>query len=226
MKEPARVPKKEWNFASVPDVEVPHCLWHEYGRAADTFKTLVAAWREGNPHVFDAARKLMALTKPKREHTEPSAKEFGEPWNSSIRVSGFGSLDASYPDHFPTRRYARRRVCFRREYQHSGKEAMTRTLPQFIAFERARAYVSKIPGAIEGNKGDCQTLAIANVLLWDLALSPSEALVILREYNARCSPPWTEAELIRKLQSAEKQPHSKPRGNLLGEKSSDWRVPG
>ncbi len=102
---------------------------------------------------------------------------------------------------------------------------MTGTFPQFRAFERARAYVSKIPGAIEGNHGDCQTLAVANTLIWDFALSLSEALTILGEYNARCSPPWTEAELIRKLQSAEKQPHSKPRGNLLGEKSSYSRVP-
>jgi hypothetical protein len=46
-------------------------------------------------------------------------------------------------------------------------------------------------------------------------LSQPEALTILREYNQRCSPPWTEAELLRKLQSAEKQPHTKPRGNML-----------
>jgi hypothetical protein len=92
-------------------------------------------------------------------------------------------------------------------------------------FERALAYVYKIPGAIEGSHGDCQTLAVANALIWDFALSQSEALTILREYNVRCSPPWTEAELNRKLQSAEKQPHSKPRGNLLGHKSSYWGLP-
>ena len=92
-------------------------------------------------------------------------------------------------------------------------------------FERARTYVSKIPGAIEGNHGDCQTLAVANTLLWDFALDPSEAIAILREYNTRCSPAWNEAELIRKLQSAEKQPHSKPRGNLHGDNSSSWRPP-
>ena len=92
--------------------------------------------------------------------------------------------------------------------------------------DRARAYVAKIAGAVEGNHGDCQTLAVANVLVWDFALSPAEALVILREFNSRCSPPWTEAELLRKLESAEKQPHSKPRGNLLGEGwQSAWRAP-
>ena len=100
---------------------------------------------------------------------------------------------------------------------------MTREPPQLTAFERARAYVAKIPGAVEGNHGDCQTLAVANIIVWDFALSPSEALPLLREYNARCSPNWSEAELIRKLQSAEKQSHSKPRGNLLSERGSNWK---
>lgn len=96
--------------------------------------------------------------------------------------------------------------------------------PRLSGLERARAYVSKIPGAIEGNRGDCQTLAVANALLWDFALGPSEALAILREYNARCSPPWTEAELVRKLQSAERQPHCKPRGSLLGATPQPWQT--
>lgn len=84
-----------------------------------------------------------------------------------------------------------------------------------ITEERARAYVARIPAAIEGNRGDCQTLAVANALLWDFALPPSEALSILQEYNERCSPSWSNAELISKLRSAARQSHSKPRGNLL-----------
>ncbi|MEO8429344.1 MAG: hypothetical protein ABI651_19810 [Verrucomicrobiota bacterium] len=102
---------------------------------------------------------------------------------------------------------------------------MNTTIRQTSVFGRARAYVYKIPSAIEGSHGDCQTLAVANVLVWDFALSISEALPILHDYNARCSPPWSEAELIHKLQSAEKQPHTKPRGNLLGDKPSPLRVP-
>lgn len=89
---------------------------------------------------------------------------------------------------------------------------MTATLS---AIDRARAYIAKIPGAIQGSGGDCQTLAVANALVWDFALGLNDALTILREYNVRCSPPWSETELVRKLQSAEKQPHTKPRGNLL-----------
>jgi len=99
---------------------------------------------------------------------------------------------------------------------------MTATL---TSFDRARAYVAKIPGAVQGNHGDCQTLAVANVLVWDFALSPTEALIILREYNSRCSPSWADADLIRKLQSAEKQSHAKPRGNLLDGKPSSFQRP-
>lgn len=83
------------------------------------------------------------------------------------------------------------------------------------AIVRAQKYVAKIPGAVEGNGGDCQTLAVANVLVWDFALSAEDALRILREYNTKCVPPWKEEELVRKLQSAERQPHTRPRGNLL-----------
>src|SRR5258706_15498714 len=89
--------------------------------------------------------------------------------------------------------------------------------------ERAALYVRKIPAAIEGSHGDDQTLAAANTLIWDFGLGRNEALSIFLDYNRRCSPPWTEKELVRKLQSAERQPHSKPRGNLLDQKS--WRAP-
>jgi len=92
---------------------------------------------------------------------------------------------------------------------------MTRT-SNLSAFDRARAYVAKMSGAIEGNHGDNQTLDVANKLVWDFALSESEALIILREFNTRCSPPWSETDLIRKIRSAMQQPHQRPRGNLLG----------
>jgi len=91
--------------------------------------------------------------------------------------------------------------------------------------DRARAYVAKMPGAVQGDSGDCKTLNVANVLIWDFALSENEALPILREFNARCSPPWTESELIRKLHSAERQPHAKPRGNLASNTHPMSNVP-
>src|SRR5262249_7303833 len=110
-------------------------------------------------------------------------------------------------------------------YQHGRQEAMTGTLQQSTTFERVRAYVAKIPGAIQGNQGDAQILAVANVIVWDFALSQPEAMTIFREYNQRCSPPRTEAELVVNLQSAEKQPHANPGGNLLRDSwHSGWRA--
>jgi len=91
--------------------------------------------------------------------------------------------------------------------------------------ERARRYVAAIPAAVQGNGGDSQTLAVANKLVWDFALSLSEALPLLQEYNVRCSPSWTEAELIRKINSALKQPHTRPRGNLLCVSDSGFVLP-
>jgi hypothetical protein len=46
---------------------------------------------------------------------------------------------------------------------------------------------------------------------------------LLREYNSRCIPPWSERELSHKINSAAHAAHRKPRGHLLG--SSDALVP-
>jgi hypothetical protein len=82
--------------------------------------------------------------------------------------------------------------------------------------ERIRAYVAKMPVAVSGQGGSNACLAVACVLIWGWDLSPSEAMVYLREYSATCSPPWTEKELEHKLRSAEKKPPTdgKVRGYL------------
>jgi len=79
--------------------------------------------------------------------------------------------------------------------------------------KRARAYIAKLPAAIEGQGGDKQTFAAACHMVIGFGLSPADALPLLREYNQRCMPPWTEAELVRKLQEADKRPG--PRGTLV-----------
>jgi hypothetical protein len=84
--------------------------------------------------------------------------------------------------------------------------------PILTVVERARRYVAKIPGAIEGFHGDKQTLAVANVLLWDFGLDESASMMLFQEYNFRCSPPWTDSDLYSKLRSAAKQHHKHPRG--------------
>jgi hypothetical protein len=68
-------------------------------------------------------------------------------------------------------------------------------------FDRARAYVAKMPPAVSGQGGHDATFAVAKATIHDFALSESEAWQILCEYNGRCSPPWSERELRHKVES-------------------------
>jgi hypothetical protein len=71
------------------------------------------------------------------------------------------------------------------------------------AFHRARAYVLKCDPAISGQGGHNQLFKVAVRLVKGFRLSKDEALAILRcDYNPICQPPWTEAELIHKIEDA------------------------
>ena len=89
-----------------------------------------------------------------------------------------------------------------------------KTLPALP--ERIRAYLAKCPGAISGADGHKQTFTVACALINGFALTESEALAYLHEYNRTCDPPWTDRELEHKIQSAVNVPHEKARGHLLG----------
>jgi hypothetical protein len=91
-------------------------------------------------------------------------------------------------------------------------------LPDDEAALRARAYLKKVPPAVEGQGGDRQTFCVACVLVRDFDLSLDEALPLMLEWNARCSPPWTEEGLVRKLEAADAL--EGPRGSKLRPPSS------
>ena len=80
----------------------------------------------------------------------------------------------------------------------------------------ARKYVEKMPEAIAGQHGHDATFAVACRLVIDFDLSTDDALPVFRAYNERCSPAWSDAELLRKLREAEKQPGA--RGRLMRQK--------
>jgi len=82
--------------------------------------------------------------------------------------------------------------------------------------ERARRYVAAVPAAIAGHHGDTLTFRICCRLARGFALSNAEAVGVLREWNARCVPPWTDRELLDKLTSARKYGRE-PVGGLLEE---------
>jgi len=79
---------------------------------------------------------------------------------------------------------------------------------------RARGYLDKMPGAIAGDKGHNRTYTAANVLIRGFGLSVPEALPVLKEWNQKCEPPWTDKELLHKLEDAEREDGG--RGYLLG----------
>ena len=69
---------------------------------------------------------------------------------------------------------------------------------------RARAYVAKMPPAIEGERGSDQMMKVCTVLLNGFALSYSTAYNLITEkagYNDRCTPAWSEREIEHKLNS-------------------------
>ena len=85
--------------------------------------------------------------------------------------------------------------------------------------ERARKYLVTLPESIEGQKGHDALFRAATVLAHGFAFDDSTALDLLREYNAtKCSPPWAEKVLQRKIGEANRRVHDKPRGWLVGDK--------
>lgn len=91
----------------------------------------------------------------------------------------------------------------------------TRPLDGDVA-ERAKKYIKKMPPAIQGQNGSAATYAVATALVHGFDLSPGVALSILaHEYNPRCEPAWSDAELRHKIDEAASKAHRQPKGWLL-----------
>ena len=70
--------------------------------------------------------------------------------------------------------------------------------------ERARRYLAKMPPAVSGQHGHDQTFAVACILVQGFGLAVADAAPLFAEYNARCSPPWSEPDLAHKLTDADR----------------------
>lgn len=68
-------------------------------------------------------------------------------------------------------------------------------------FDRARAYLDKLDPAISGSGGHNATFKAACKLV-EFGLPEEDAFTLLRDYNARCQPPWPEKDLRHKLRDA------------------------
>ncbi len=91
--------------------------------------------------------------------------------------------------------------------------------------ERARAYLSKLPPAIGGQRGHAATF-VAACRLVEFGLTWEQALPLLAEWNAtHCEPQWSERELEHKLQDAFQRTQPQPQFACNITKSGDARSP-
>jgi hypothetical protein len=76
------------------------------------------------------------------------------------------------------------------------------SIPTRDSVERARNYIAKMDAAISGSGGHPQTFKVSIALVRGFNLDHGTALSLLREFNERCQPKWTEKELRHKIQGA------------------------
>ena len=85
------------------------------------------------------------------------------------------------------------------------------------AVERARHYTAVIPPAIAGEHGDVHTFRVCCRVVRGFGLTDDDALAVLREWNSRCVPPWSERDLLDKVSRARRYGRE-PIGGLLEER--------
>lgn len=86
--------------------------------------------------------------------------------------------------------------------------------------DRARKYLAKLPGAVSGSSGHAATFHAACVLVKGFELPTQDTMELLREFNERCEPPWTEHELQHKIDDAARA--SGQSGYLRNQKPTRW----
>ena len=72
-----------------------------------------------------------------------------------------------------------------------------------VRARRARTYVQTVDPAVSGDHGHDKMFYVACLLVRGFALPPEAALPLAREYSEGCQPPWSEGELLHKIQDAD-----------------------
>lgn len=90
-------------------------------------------------------------------------------------------------------------------------------LSPMSVIERAERYLAACDPAISGSGGHDTTFRVTCTLLHGFGLCPTEALRLLKGYNQKCQPPWSDGELRHKVLSAAGASSHKGRGYLLAE---------
>jgi hypothetical protein len=79
---------------------------------------------------------------------------------------------------------------------------------------RARQFLRAVEPAVAGEHGDLRTFRVCCRVVRGFALADDEAMSLLREWNARCAPPWSERELLEKVRNARRYGRE-PLGGLV-----------
>ena len=80
--------------------------------------------------------------------------------------------------------------------------------------DRARRFLQSVEPAVAGKHGDLRTFRICCRVVRGFDLSDAEAISVLHTWNARCEPPWSEHQLLEKVQNARRYGRE-PYGGLL-----------
>lgn len=89
---------------------------------------------------------------------------------------------------------------------------------------RAHAYVAKIPPAVSGKNGHGTTFGAALCAVVGFGLSTRQGMAVMQPYNAKCKPPWSQKELLHKVQSA-RADGRRPWRYLVGQEAERPRGP-
>lgn len=71
----------------------------------------------------------------------------------------------------------------------------------------ARAYLETAPVAVSGLGGDQTTFLVAQMIVRGANLEDADAFELMREWNAKCQPPWPEERLTYKIAQARDHGH-------------------
>ena len=98
-----------------------------------------------------------------------------------------------------------------------------RARPTGDRIARARFWLERQAGAVEGQEGSTATARIAHCLVQGFGLSADGELFLMMDWNQTCSPPWSEEEIKRRIEYAGEHPiAAKVRGYML-ERRADRR---
>jgi hypothetical protein len=105
-----------------------------------------------------------------------------------------------------------------REAQERDRTPVQHNLSRERRILLAREWVSQQPPAIEGHGGDRHTFTVCCGVVHDHDLDEQTAYSLLREWNARCEPPWTERDLRYKIRGAARGAKGRRGSKLLRER--------